>query len=1194
MLTKIIHNGTFLLIILAHFVAILLCLTTVQSEHFTSTWTNQHRRIHSEQRLTTWSNNIDFNSNNRILDRSCQNIKLHNRVVLKFRGGSTDEVTSTNDEERYSRQVYTLGKQAHGLIRTATVYIDGPPQSGLVYECAKNLALSGIRHIILVTTSTSDNFDEKNAVETGEELWYHSPELDDLGRTYQRGAKAEIYGDSDTQVSDATLLVEYIRRLNPSVVVTQMERSTLADSITDDTTSNTVLLCIDRPISTAELLNHIARRYRWSFVATETAGVFGKVFCDFGTEFVVEDQDGETPLSTPLDHIDVKNVDHGNIIIHSVDGDRHDVSKGDQIQFQYRNGEKSTVSCTVVDVQTPYRFVAQLELGNKAESLDSIVTTMNKDVSSFTRLKSTAVISFDTIDSVSKLSHSKESMFTACDLDKSYDVQRRWASLSCFLALSDFIKKEKRLPSEVDKDYFMSRVKGAWPSTDFDDGATRHIDVFLRTCAAKFSPLQAVFGAIGSQEVLKAITKLYFPVHQYLLYDCDEIMSNREDWSRNAHQSDSQKGSPGLRYILGDVIVDKLHATKIFVVGSGAIGCEILKNLAAMGVGTMNEGKVVVTDMDTIEKSNLSRQLLFRDGDIGKFKSVAAREAVLRFCPFMQIEAHASKVGEAGNGDANPFDDSFWSSGVDVVLNALDNVEARLFMDRQCVTNKKALIDAGTMGPKGNVQVIVPDKSESYASSVDPPEPSIPLCTIKNFPYSIAHTIQWGRDLFEGLFQRRPQQANDFLDNLRNKSTEDVVAKFIEEKGAESAFEIAKELQEDLSMEIANAREDLQLQRGKALQWAIELALKFYYLEPQDLLKKHPLTSVDDEGLPFWSGSRRPPKSLIFNPTSAEVDQSAVNENFVEFVRNAAKLRIEALQDSVFFSFTAIEAHEACTAYFKDYKILPSEDEDNSIVSTQDIHNTQETLNKIVLSERRLKPIEFEKDDEQNGHVAFVNAASNLRAMVYGIPIVDAMETRRVAGKIVPAMISTTAFVSALSCTELVKVVQNVDLKRHRNAFINLALPFFAFTIPLPAEKLPGLNGNFYTIWDQLSITETKKSAVAGGITIKSLLRRIKKLVSKDPKNVNVVSISVGPYMLYANFLHDADDDVLLSSLWEQLTDAISSSDVFDEENSRGTIVSDTDVNVNDSYIDLTVVVEDAETGEEVELPSLRVHRFRQ
>jgi molybdopterin/thiamine biosynthesis adenylyltransferase len=59
---------------------------------------------------------------------------------------------------------------------------------------------------------------------------------------------------------------------------------------------------------------------------------------------------------------------------------------------------------------------------------------------------------------------------------------------------------------------------------------------------------------------------------------------------------------------------NKLKNSKIFIVGSGAIGCEHLKNFGMMGVGNM-----VLTDMDTIEKSNLNRQFLFRNKDIGKF-----------------------------------------------------------------------------------------------------------------------------------------------------------------------------------------------------------------------------------------------------------------------------------------------------------------------------------------------------------------------------------------------------------------------------------------------------------------------------------------------------------------------------------------------------------------------------------------------
>ena len=63
-------------------------------------------------------------------------------------------------------------------------------------------------------------------------------------------------------------------------------------------------------------------------------------------------------------------------------------------------------------------------------------------------------------------------------------------------------------------------------------------------------------------------------------------------------------------------------------------------------------------------------------------------------------------------------------------------------MDRRCVYYRKSLLESGTLGTKGNVQVVIPNLTESYSSSQDPPEKSIPVCTLKNFPYEIEHTIQ--------------------------------------------------------------------------------------------------------------------------------------------------------------------------------------------------------------------------------------------------------------------------------------------------------------------------------------------------------------------------------------------------------------------------------------------------------------------
>ena len=1106
-----------------------------------------------------------------------------NRTIRKFgvnpfvvhRGGSTTPESDgeEQDEERYSRQVYTLGAKAHGRVRSSTVYIDGPTKSGLVYECAKNLALSGVGCIVIVTSN--EDQDSK----------YHNEQYDDMGRAYGRAARAELGLDNKDDATitndEDDLLVEFLCRLNPSLKVRSISRSDLA-SKTDE--SSGILLCIDRPYETQENLNTLARKLQFSFVSTETAGVYGKVFCDFGSQFEIDDLDGENPLVVPLDHLEPMEERGGTeFLVHCVDGEKHDVSKGDEIEFHLSNGEKLSAVCTVTGVKNPRLFSATLK-SNSDVTLEDFISRVNADAASLSRIK--MPVNVDFISLKEAMQKDDGSIFTPCDLDKSFDTIRRDAVMSCFQALPNFVRVKERLPTSNDFDEYMAMVKrecsnnNVLDEPDFED----HCRMFARCCAAKLAPLQAVFGAIASQETLKAATGLYNPIQQFLLYDCDELLEHGDE----GMPGEDSCATTGQEYILGQELENALSSKRIFLVGSGAIGCEILKNLAAMGAGSRKSGCIIITDMDTIERSNLSRQLLFRDRDIGKFKSVAAQEAVRRFNPLLRIETHTSKVGEGSDG---PFDDRFWSKGVHVVLNALDNVEARLYMDQQCVANKKALVDAGTLGSKGNVQVVVPNQSESYGSSSDPPEPAIPVCTLKNFPYLIAHTIQWGRDLFDGIFCRRPKQLNDYVDSLSDSNIEQAAMKLMRDQGDDAAIDIATELVQDVPRHQEGSCSSV---RDTAIDFACELAQKHFYDAIKQLLEQHPLDSLDEDGEPFWSGSRKAPTPLSFSDyENDDPRQSLINGNILEFVRTAARLRIETYLGYAEDGSSIVSIDEAREALLRR-KRTPATNTTLADVSGDVQNFVSQSLQKVSkCSKSNLYVAEFEKDDDSNGHVAFITAASNLRALCYGIPPVDAMETRRVAGNIVPAMITTTAFVSALSCIELLKLVKGATLERHRNAFINLALPFFAFTKPLPAEELRGFRGQVHTLWDRITLKEKKKEAAAGGVTLRRILKRLKAEAYDDPDEVEISSVSYGEFMIYANFLHQDNKAMLERSFWELVEEAVTSGQEFEEEFSRkDSQGSDNHLASNlrnAPYIDLIVVVEDLSTGEEVELPPVRV-----
>lgn len=107
------------------------------------------------------------------------------------------------------------------------------------------------------------------------------------------------------------------------------------------------------------------------------------------------------------------------------------------------------------------------------------------------------------------------------------------------------------------------------------------------------------------------------------------------------------------------------------------------------------------------------------------------------------------------------FNDEFWTN-LDFVVNAVDNVKARQYIDQQCVWYEKPLFESGTLGTKCHSQIIFPHHTISYNDIIDPPEETIPLCTLKNFPYQIQHTIQWARDYFEGTITEPSQDLRRY------------------------------------------------------------------------------------------------------------------------------------------------------------------------------------------------------------------------------------------------------------------------------------------------------------------------------------------------------------------------------------------------------------------------------------------------
>lgn len=115
-----------------------------------------------------------------------------------------------------------------------------------------------------------------------------------------------------------------------------------------------------------------------------------------------------------------------------------------------------------------------------------------------------------------------------------------------------------------------------------------------------------------------------------------------------------------------------------------------------------------------------------------------------------------ARLDKVFDGTSHIFTDQFFEE-LDIVTNALDNIAARKYVDIRCVTAKTPLIESGTLGPKGHVQVILPYKTESYGSQQDPEDNTeIPHCTLKMFPEETLHCVEWARDKFGKMFSQGP------------------------------------------------------------------------------------------------------------------------------------------------------------------------------------------------------------------------------------------------------------------------------------------------------------------------------------------------------------------------------------------------------------------------------------------------------
>ncbi|XP_073525785.1 LOW QUALITY PROTEIN: uncharacterized protein [Phyllobates terribilis] len=1005
------------------------------------------------------------------------------------------------DEDLHSRQLAVYGRETMRKLFASNVLVSG--LQGLGAEIAKNLILAGVKSVTL---------HDEGLVE----LW-------DLSSNF-------LLSEDDVGKNRALASVQKLQELNNAVIV-----DTLTTALTKENLSQfQAVVFTDSSLEKAIEFDEYCHYHQppIAFIKAEVCGLFGSVFCDFGPQFTVIDVDGNEPNTGIVASISNDNP----ALIGCVDDERIEFQDGDLVIFSEVRGmtELNDGKPRKIKSARPYSFTLDEDTTNYGAYEGGGIVT---------QVKQSKELNFKPL----REAINDPGDFLLSDFSK---FDRPPLLHLAFQALDSFKAELGRFPvsgSEDDAQKLISIASRINDSSaegkieELDQNILRH---FAYGAKAVLSPMAAMFGGIVGQEVMKACSGKFHPLFQFFYFDSVESLPteplNPDDLKPLNSRYDAQIS------VFGSKLQKKLQDSKVFMVGAGALGCEFLKNLALMGVSCGDNGKLTITDDDVIEKSNLSRQFLFRDWNIGQAKSTVAASAATSINPHFHIQALQNR---ASPETENVFDDTFWEN-LDVVINALDNVNARLYIDQRCLYFQKPLLESGTLGAKCNTQMVVPHLTENYGASRDPPEKQAPMCTVHSFPHNIDHCLTWARSEFEGLLEKTPTEVNAFLENPGEYTSS------MRNAGDAQARDTLERVLECLDRDRCENFQD-------CLTWA-RLRFEDYFADRvKQLTFTFPEDAVTSTGAPFWSAPKRFPRPLQFSVNDA---------SHLQYVLAAAILRAETFgiprPDWIKSPRMLVDAvNKVIVPDFvpkKDAKIVTDEKAtslsaasiDDSAVIEQLITRLEDCHKKLPQG-FKMNPVQFEKDDDTNYHMDMIAGLANMRARNYGIPEVDKLKAKFIAGRIIPAIATATALATGLVCLELYKVVDGGHkVEDYRNTFVNLALPLYSMAEPVPPKETKHQDMK-WTVWDRWILKDDP--------TLRELLDWL------QAKGLSAYSISYGSCLLY-NSMFPRHKERMDRKMVDLVRD-----------------VAKADLPAYRKHFDVVVACED-DDGEDVDIPQVSVY----
>mmetsp|Transcript_19304 Transcript_19304/g.32297 ORF Transcript_19304/g.32297 Transcript_19304/m.32297 type:complete len:1139 (-) Transcript_19304:598-4014(-) len=998
-----------------------------------------------------------------------------------------DEVKGLEDDayamDRYSRQIGAYGVEAMAKLVKMKVLIVGLTGTGI--ETAKNLVLAGPGGVTIMD--------------------------DTLVEMQHLGCNFYLRECDVGKKTRAEACVPHLQALNRLVDIRAATGPVTEGILQSHTAAVFCGVARDEAIK----WNKFCRENDIGFFMCGVRGLFGYCFADLGDNFTVRDKNGEQPITRIIDGIEVGDTEANTIVVHLIpppDGRRHNIEDNEHegwVTFDEVQGELG--SC--LNGKGPFRVshVYNERVDEKTGKTKKVFNAYALQVKidgvdklpkfgggggMMTQVKVPQRMPFRSLEACIDQPISPGDyglLFT--DGAKFGRAEQLHVALQ---GLWDFESKNDNKPPRINNEEDIEAVIRC--ATERNARLLKANEAVMDDCdhpkylaleqvedpvvkmtaqhaACEFQPLTTFFGGVLAQEVVK-MTGKFTPLHQWMHIDCFEVLPEMFVDEKNPDRfvvTAEDRKPIGSRYddliaIFGRKFQQELAKKSTFMVGCGALGCELLKNLALLGVACSEDGSglVTVTDNDTIEVSNLSRQFLFRETNVGQPKSAAASAAAIEMNPRFHVKALQQFVGP---NTESIFNAAFWESQ-DFVTNALDNVKARLYVDGQCVFYGKPLLESGTLGTKCNVQVVLPNLTQSYADGPkdDDASDAIPMCTLRNFPSQIEHCIEWSRAKFTDMFTTAATEATNFcahpeewLDECRKKTLE-----LGNRAKVMSAVDNELPPLRSMMLVINHARSPDNC-FAECVKEAYDLFHKMFRDNILSLVSTYPEDATDKNGDLFWSGTKRFPQAPKFDtenqghmnflistanilavnyglqPAEQPLPEDHPWRSFAHVKKIVSKLSPPAIvKEKVDMS----GGGEDDAANENEMEL----DEDASLNEFKSILNELEAIKNV--GELKIEAADFEKDADWNFHIDFITAASNLRAWNYRLKEVSRHKCKMIAGKIIPALATTTAAVTGLVMIEMIKAIQpGKQLEAFKDSSNSLGINGYFFSEPSPPTK---------------------------------------------------------------------------------------------------------------------------------------------